>query len=194
MAIDVTKFKRTGKSFTVYAHPENDIPEQAYKIMLAVAKIAMSYGYTFRHTGNKDNALHNAILAIENAKTESYLPWKKFNPNIQNPKLPNSIGYRIAITIHSVYMKLPAAVRAILAKDVNALLGSNATDPVDFVIAWSDGGDEVLKRNADFKKIGNNTFILQTCKRANIPVLNAFNSDFIERTKNIVKKPTDQNQ
>jgi len=187
VGIDVTKFKKSGKSFTVYVHPENDMPEKAYKLILAVANVAMSNGYTFRHNGNKDNVLQNAIITLPDAKYDSYMPWKSFNSDVDNPKLCNPLGYKIAITLHTVYMKLPAAVRAILAKDVNTLLGMEATDPVDFVIAWTDGGDEVIKFKADYKKIGNNTFTLQVCKAANIPVLNSFNSNFIERIKGVVK-------
>jgi hypothetical protein len=187
MEIDVTKFKKTGKSFTIFVHPENDMPEDIYKKLLAVSKVIMEQGYTFRHTGNKDNALHNAILKLEGAKVESYMPWKKFNPNVESPKMSTPTGYRVAIGIHRAFMRLPAAVRAILSKDTNALLGTEATDPVDFVLAWTDGGAEVLAAKADFKKIGNNTFILQVCSRANITVLNAYNSNFIERIKAMLK-------
>jgi len=186
--IDVTTFKRTGKSFAIYVHPENDIPEEAANMITVLAKALMKEGYTFRHTGNSDNLMHNDIIGSEGAKVVSYLPWKKFNTNIPTPILPNELGYQIAIGIHKGFMKLPPAVRAILARDVNALTGTKASDPVDLVLAWTDGGAEALGTNADFKKIGNNAFILQVAKRANIPVFNVYNSDFIERFKALVNK------
>jgi len=184
--IDVTKFKGSTKAFAIYVHPENDIPESAHKTLLMVAGALMEKGHTFRHTGNKDNHLHNEILALENTKVESYLPWKKFNANISDPILANPMGYRIAIGIHKSYMKLPNAVRAILASSVNALTGTSADAKVDFVLTWTDGGAEALTKDTDFKQIGNNTFVLQIAKRAGIPVFNVFNSDFIERFKKVI--------
>ena len=189
--INVDKFKRKGKSFVIYAWPENDMTEDAYKKLLAVAKVAMENGYTFRHTGNADNLLHEEIRKLDNAKVVSYLPWKKFNSNVSNPILVNPMGYRIAIGIHKAFMRLPSAVRAILGRDVNALLGENIDDPVDMVLAWTDGGAEALTKDTDFKKLGNNSFILQVCRRANIPVLNVYNDTFIERFKSLVSTSTD---
>lgn len=185
--LDVTKFKRKGKSFVIYVHPDNNVPADAAEKITKLAGALISNGYTFRHTGNADSHMQNAIRKIEDAKVVSFIPWKKFNPDIDNPVLPNPLGYQIALTIHKAYMRLPSAVRAILARDVNAITGPEATDPVDFIITWSDGGDEVISRKTDFKKLGNNTFILMLAKRANIPVLNVYNPGFIEKFKELVK-------
>jgi len=186
LELDVSKFSKKGKSFAVFVHPDNDVPEDVFKKLVTVAKVCMEKGYTFRHTGDKDNVLHNTIVKLEGAKVVSYMPWKKFNPDAINPIMSNPIGYRIAITVHRAFMKLPAAVRAILSKDTIALLGEDATDPVDFVLAWNDGGDEAITRKSEFKKIGNNTFILQVCGKANIPVLNAYNATFLDRLKEAI--------
>lgn len=185
--IDVEKFNRSGKSFAVYVFPENDVPDEAADKIFAVAKGLMEKGFIFRHTGNKDNALQNRICAIEGAIVKSFLPWKKFNTNVEDPVLSTPMGYRIAIGIHKKFMQLPAAVRAILARDVNALVGPEATDQVDLVLAWTDGGNEALTKNTDFKKVGNNVFILQVAKRANLPVVNVYNSNFIDKLKEIIK-------
>jgi len=186
--IDVTKFSKSSKSFTIYTYPENDVPDEAKKRILVLAKGLMSKGYIFRHTGNADNVLQNAVLKLEGAKYKSYLPWKKFNSNISSPVLSTPIGYQVAIGVHKAFMRLPPAVRAIISRDVNALIGEDATDPVDLVLAWTAGGAEALTKNADFKSIGNNTFMLQIAKRANLPVVNVFNSNFIDRFKEIVKE------
>ena len=192
--VDVNKFKRSGKSFVIYVHPENDMPEDVYKKFVMIAKVAMENGYTFRHTGNKDNALHNEILKLEDKKVVSYLPWIKFNPNVSNPILVNPLGYKIAIGIHKAFMRMPAAVRAIIGRDVNALLGEDATDPVDLVLTWSEGGAEALSRDVDYKKIGNTAFILQVSKKAGLHVLNLYNKDFIERFKEVLSKSAKQDQ
>jgi len=185
--IDVSKFSKKGKSFVLYVHPENDIPEEAANNILALARGLMAKGYTFRHTGNKDNNLQSKIVKLEDSVVKSYLPWKKFNTTVTDPILATPLGYRIAIGVHKAYMKLPPAVRAILARDVNAMLGVDATDPVDFIITWSDGGAEALSKNSDFKKIGNNSFCLMIASRANIPVVNVFNTNFIDKMKDLIK-------
>jgi len=187
MEIDPAKYSRTGKSFVVYVHPDNDIPADAADRIAKVAKGLMDKGYVFRHTGSADNALQNQIIAMEGATFKTHLPWKGFNKGITDPILANGTGYRIAVGIHKSYMKLPASVRAILSRDVNAITGEEATDPVDFIITWTDGGDEFIGKNVDFKKIGNNTFILMLAKRATIPVVNVYNDSFLDKLKTLIK-------
>lgn len=186
--IDVTKFELGNKNFVIYAYPENDIPETATKTLTSVADALMKREYTFRSTGDAKNELQNAIAGLENTRIDAYLPWKKFNAGVTDPIMPKEYGYQVAIGIHKAFVKLPPAVRTILARDVSAMLGVDGTKPVDFILAWSDGGDEALTRTSDFKRIGNNSFILQVAKRANIPVFNVYNTDFIERFSKVLKK------
>ena len=186
MGIDVTKFNRTGKSFVVYVHPENDLPAEAVANITKVVKALVSNGYTFRYTGSSKSMLHNQLCQLEGASVDYYLPWKGFNKTVANPSLPNPTGYKIAMGIHGKYMKLSPTVRAIIAKDVNAILGDEATDPVDFVVAWTTCGTEVIGKGVDYKTLGPVSFVLDLSKKASIPVLNVGNNGFVDKFKELI--------
>jgi len=186
MPVEVTKFNRTGKSFALYVHPENDIPAEAVANITKVVKALISNGYTFRYTGSSKSMLHNQLCQLEGAKVEYYLPWKGFNKTVTNPIMANPTGYKVAMGIHGKYMKLPNAVRAIIAKDVNAVLGEEATNPVDFVVAWTTCGTELIGKGVDYKTLGPVSFVLDLAKLASIPVLNIGKNGFVEKFKEII--------
>jgi len=187
LEIDASRFDTSTKSFTIYTYPQNDVPEDAAKLLIKAADALMKKDYTFRHVGDSENELQNKILGLESYKGVSYIPWPKYNPNVKDIVRPKEYGYRVAIGIHKRFKSLPPAVRTILARDVSALLGVDGTSPVSFILTWSDGGDEAINKQTDFKKLGNNIFITQVARRANIPVFNAYNSDFLQRLAKHIK-------
>ena len=202
LEIDPSKFHKTWNAFCIYTNPAGDnVPPTAKENIIKLAKSLMALGWTFRHTGDDKDEVQNELLKVTDANIVSYLPWPKFNPLVKDCIRPTPEGYQVAAGVHKRYMTLPPSVRAILARDVNALVGKELTDPVDLVIAWNELGNENIPNmrgkskdeiNSIFKKIGNLTFIFQVGKRANIPVFNVQNSDVLERMKEYVgtvKKP-----
>lgn len=188
--IDVGSLRKTGRSFSVGYHIDKDhLPEEVEEKFLEIAKILGAKGYTFRHNGNVDDRLQNAILKIEDLKVESYLPWKKFNIDIKKPVItsPSEKGYGIAFNSHKVFTKLPPAIRAILANQVHTLLGKECNDPVNLLIGYSSCGSEAIVKDMDYKKSGNLTFFLKVCGDANIPVFNLKSDTAIKRLAEFIK-------
>jgi len=188
--IDVSKFDTTKKSFVIYTHPDRDLGEEAKELIHGVAKALMAKGFTFRHTGGEDNELQNLILQEEGFK-ETYLPWKKFNSKVEDPLVskPSDDSFGIAVTYHKGYAKLPPAIRFIIARDVNALLGHDLTKPTTLVLGWSEDGLEAIgKEKIDFKKSGNLSYIIRIATDSNIPVFNLKNKESLTKLKEFISK------
>jgi len=186
--IDASKLHSTKKSFAI-AHSNNNIPASVYEKILEIAKVLITKGYTFRHNGSSNDTLQNEILGITDIKVDSYIAWKKFNPDIKNPVMtePTLTGYGIAVYSHKVFYKLPSSVRAMISMQVHTLLGKNCDDPVSMLIGYSECGTEALQKDTDYKKTGNLTFPLKICGDSNIPVYNVQNETAIKRLAENIK-------
>lgn len=190
--IDPIKLQSKANSYMFYDYIANDnktgIDETTVKMIESVCRSLKSRDYKFRHNNSADDKVANTILKIEGIVTESYLPWGKYNTNIQQPKrgIPSKEAYSIAMAYHKKFKELPPAIRAILACHVNALLGDDCTDPVNFMLCWTECGSTDPKAKFDFKKVGNLPFLLKICEDANIPVFNFKNKDTLTNLKGLL--------
>lgn len=188
--IDVSKFNKEGKSFSVATFTgTNKLPADIKEKILEISKILLTKGYKFRHYGAADDELQNEIVSLEMGTKETYLPWKKFNSNITKPYLSLGSGtaYGIAISNHKVFMKLPASVRAILANQVHVMLGKECDNPIDLLLAYTACGSEHIGKGMDYKVTGSLTFFLTVCGESNIPVYNLKKEDCIKRLGEKIK-------
>jgi hypothetical protein len=187
--IDVTTFNKTGKTFSIVLPNQNTkIPDSVLEKMKELSKVLSQRGYTYRHLGAYDDVVQNEITSVAGIKVESYRPWKKFNPNIipANPELTEK-SYGIAVNSHRAFATLPSPVRAILATNVQLLLGRDCNNPLDLLITYSECGSEALGKNVDYKILKNLTFMYKVCEDSNIPVFNLKNDDAIQRIATYTK-------
>ena len=190
--VDPIKLQSTSNSYMLYDYISNDnstgIDENTMKLIESVCKSLKSRSYKFRHNNSADDKLANTILKIEGIISESYLPWGKFNSNIEKPKRysPSKEAYSIAMAYHAKFKDLPPAIRAILASHVNALLGDKCDDPVNFMLCWTECGTSDPKKKMDYKKVGNLPFLLKICEDANIPVFNFKDKDALTNLKGLL--------
>lgn len=182
--VDVTAFNKTGKTFSIaLPNATTKIPDSVLEKMKELAKVLSQRGFTYRHLGAHDDVVQNDILTAEGVKVESYRPWKKFNPNIEHPANPELTekSYGIAVNSHRAFATLPSPVRAILATNVQLLLGRDCNNPLDLLITYSDCGSEALGKGVDYKILKNLTFMYKVCEDSNIPVFNLKKDDAIQR-------------
>lgn len=188
--IVLANLKKEGDSFTVFTHEQ--VPEDVRERFLKAAKGLKSKGYTFRHNGEKADEVQNGILAIEDIKIESYLPWKKFNDNIKDPKvtIPTKDAYNIAFSYNGKLDKLPPAVRTIIATQVECLLDNTLTNPCDIILSYSKEGHEHYKVGNEWvswSSLGKLKFVYQIAEAANIAIFNLSKDDAIERLVEYLK-------
>lgn len=188
--INPNDFKKEGKTFAIVLWSDREnIEEDILEHFIKIAKALSNRGFTFRHNGSSSNKVQNAILAIDNIQAESYLPWGKFNTNIQKPllKYPTTIAYELAAGSRKNFGKLPPAVRALVANRFNLLLGKNCNNPCDVVIVYSKDGLEAFTKDTDFKVLGDVTDAIRICKKSNIPLFNLGKEDVLPRLSEFIK-------
>lgn len=190
-AADVTN---KTKSFTIYTYPKDGLPNEAtMKIYQAAIKL-VNKGYIFRHTGSKDDSLQNLILSIDGIVVESYLPFKKFNPNITSPILPNTRAYRVNAYLSKYFTKQPDFVRAINTSQIQAVLGKDISDKTSVILAWTACGSETFKKKIDYKIGGSISNYINMMYKFNVPLINMKSEDADERLDAIIEsnenKPT----
>jgi len=195
---DPSKFKKPGKTFMVAINNYNTtIPKDTVDEIVKIAKALFSKGWKFRHNGSEDDLIQNAILEIEDANVESYIPWKKFNTKIKNPYLTKATpdAYHIASAGFGKFFKERSnGLRSIFAMAVNTMLGEDCKSPVGLVIAWNEDGAEVLDNKPNYKTLGNLAFYLRICEWSNIPVFNVKNEDAVSRIVKTLKSKEEESK
>jgi hypothetical protein len=185
--IDVEKFDTSKKTFTIYCFSKDNFKDDfdKYKAKLInISKALVSRDYVYRHTGSSDDKIANDVLAIENIKIESYLPFKKFNSNIEKPIIyrPFEIAYRIAYSNYKNFLKKTPAIRSFISRDVHSILGKDCKQPSSLLLLYTKCGSETLKGLKDFSTLeGNAYFMLKLSEKCNIPVFNIKNDDVVKR-------------
>lgn len=177
--IDKDGLQRFNRTFTVVTHDE--VPGEVIILIEQLAKLLNSKGFTYRYDGNKQDK--GAGIAYEAAKSRSeiYLPWKGFNKDVTGKlNKPSEKAYGYAAGIHKGFNKIPAPVKAIVARNVHTVLGENCDTPINLLITYTSDGAEV---NADvkYKTTGPIGFFINASEAVNTPVFNLKNSTAKER-------------
>ena len=157
----------------------DDLPEDVKAKIRKVMTYLASKGLTYRHnTGMKDEFSCSLLELFENK--EGYLPWRSFNPGVQAPVVfhPTELAYKVLAAEHRFFSKLPDNVRAIVASEVNVILGKDCQKPVKFILAYSPCGSEGFKKGMDYKLLGGVNFPMHLSKVYEIPLININSKDF----------------
>lgn len=188
--IDTSKFAPVDPmKYAIAYHPvDGKLPEEAEKKMIQLATILNNNGFELNWNGDNQRSLYQNILGIEDIKINTYLPWGKFNEDAPNIKLkfPSDTAYETAFAYHKNIKNLKNGARAMIAREVNMLLGVDVTDPVKFLLVWSGDGAESTEK-MDFKKSGWISFDIRIAEAANIPVFNIQKDDAIKRLNEYIK-------
>lgn len=185
------KFEKGDKSYSIiYNDRGQAIPSDIVFKMTSLVKILNKNGYTFRCWFNGNDTVGSQLTDKEltkpdTLKVEWYLPSKFYNSNIEQPisLTNNELSFQVAKSFHRNYDKLHGFVRAICARDIELLLGSNLRKPLKFLIIYSSCGSEALSDKPNYESLGQLSFILRLAKETLIPVFNLKNPDAIDRLK-----------
>jgi len=191
LKVDPETFKTASKSFLITTYTTTGVlPPEVSKELFELSKALVAKGFRFRHTGDVQDKLQNDILKIEDIEVDSYLPWKKFNPDIANPlmKKPVGIGYRIAANSHKMFPKMSNGIRCLLARNAHSILGPKCVTPVTFILAYTEDGAEGITKGIDFKVTGNVAFFLKVAEDSNVPVFNLKKEGAIKRLIEFIQK------
>lgn len=185
--VDPSKFKKSGKTFTIVMSATPD--EDSQKVMAGIVKNLAGRGFTFRYLYSDATGFYKTLTDIEGVTVEAYRPWRKMAPELANVvKISNTrLAYQYAASFASKFNSFPPAVRCIRANGVSSLLGKDLDNPSNFLLAWTECGTEVITKDTDFKKIGNCGMFFTMCKALNIPVFNIKNKESIQKLAEYLK-------
>ena len=192
-SIKLNELARTKKTFSLFTNNVKEtIPADVQDKILKISRVLFTKGYTFRFNGDKQDLTVAKILEMPECKIESYLPWKKFNEELTNPLVvsPSEKSYSIAINNHTKFMAVPPAVRAILAREVHVILGTECNNPLDIAIIYNLDGSEVVTKGTDYKSQGNTTFPIKILNECDIPVFNFKSNTSVDRLIEHIKMQT----
>lgn len=146
-------------------------PPAIIELMSTFASDAASEGVILR-SGAADGADAAFERGCLNSKgqCEIYLPWKKFNGHDSELYDVPKQAYEIASKYHPLWYRLGGAVKSLLARDVQQVLGQNLDDPSSFVVCWTPDGCETMNQYSE--KTGGTGMAICVADDYGIPVLN----------------------
>lgn len=139
-----------------------ETPKDAYDWMVDTGYRLEDLGYTLR-SGGADGA-DTAFEMIVNRK-EIFLPWEGFNNNPSPYYVIPPDAFIIAAKYHPYYMKLKDSVKALMARNVQQVLGPTLDNHSEFVLCWTKDG----------KASGGTGQAIRIAEAYNIPVFNIRN-------------------
>lgn len=117
-----------------------ETPDDILEMMTKIAE-GLSRNYTLR-SGGADGA-DTAFEKGAGKKKISYIPWPGFNGSKEKCIAVSSAAMRMAGEFHPGWMYLSYPVKKLHARNCYQVLGEDLETPVDFVICWTPGGQEV---------------------------------------------------
>ena len=154
-------------------------PEDIQILMTKIAKKLCSLGYVLRSGGAE-----GADVAFEKgagSKKEIYLPWKNFNNNKSTLYDVSEEIIKESLEFHPTCSEyLSEAVKLIMGRNLQQVLGQDAKTPSSFVICWT----HFKLNDVQLKHAGGTGQALRIASRYNIPIFNL-------NTDSTIKKLTD---
>lgn len=155
-------------------------PLAVLNIFTSIAKILDDCGFILR-SGGADGA--DTAFDAGATKKEIYLPWKGFMGLKQDVYIPDQ-AYEIASNNHPIWGRLGRPVRALMARNVQQVLGRNLDKPSEFVICWTPDG----AYNDSMRSIytGGTGLAISVASKYNIPVYNVMNDGLVKKLNDLI--------
>ena len=190
--IDPEKMEKPEQVFTIgWYNDRKDLPESVSDKFVEVSKALFSKGYTVRLDGEKTNTVNEEIMSMPNSKYKVYLPWKKFNQDIENPKIsqPAECAYKFAVGIDKFFLSTKPAGRAMRARLISMVVGHECKTPAKFLLIYTSCGVEALPKGTNYKTIGPNLSLsMRAAIQSNIPIFNLQKEDAVKRLSEMLKQ------
>ena len=168
------------------------VPDSVLERVRVISKKLKEMGYTHRDLASPSRDKMNGVATLgAEDKVAIYTAWAGYGKDDINDRskivvhAPSEKAYRIATKYNTSFNKLKPAIRAFIARDMAALLGEDSNTPIDFLLCWTENGEEKKKElTTNTGKLRNMIYL---CNEFNIPVFNLGKSDAIDRFKQYLK-------
>lgn len=146
--------------------------------MYFAAKALAAQGWTLRsgHAEGADQAFERGAAG----QAQIFLPWKSYEQEtpVQGWRMdfPDTRAYEIAEEIHPNWYTMGSGGRALHARNCHQVLGPTLTEPVKFVLCWTESGH----------KRGGTATTIRLAEKCRIPVMNLYHAPIAERIEDMV--------
>lgn len=151
-------------------------PPEILRKMQLVAKRLEDRGYTLR-SGGADGA--DSAFESGCARQEIFLPWPGFRGRKSVFQEVCEDAIAIARHLHPALDRLSAAGQKLMARNGYQILGRDLKTPADFVLCWTEGGEEHERQRT--RETGGTGQAIALASRWDIPVFNMANRGALER-------------
>lgn len=142
-------------------------PENILQDMTFIAKKLEEKGYDLR-SGGADGA-DKAFEAGAGVQKQIFVPWDGFNGIKQLYKIPDK-AFEIAQQNHPAWNNLSQAIKCLMARNVQQVLGAYLQQPCEFVICWTPDGAFHDKQRS--MVTGGTGLAISVASKNGIPVFN----------------------
>lgn len=160
-------------------------PEPMLSLMQNLATWLAELGYVLRSgaADGADSAFYEGCTLAQvkegDPKAEVWLPWEGFNDFKGKGCYPSETHYALAEEVHPAWERLTRGPRALHARNVGQVLGSDVNTPVSFVVCWTpDGCVDDASRTRD---TGGTATAIVLASRRGIPVFNLAREGELDR-------------
>jgi len=155
-------------------------PIEVLDYMRRVAVRLARLGYILRSgaAAGADSAFEAGAVSA-GGRTEIWLPWRGFNDHADTGFFPGDQHFTKAQTLHPAWEHLTRGPRALHARNVGQVLGTDLAQPVQFVLCWTPDGCESAATRS--RTTGGTATAVVLASSINIPVFNFANPDAVER-------------
>lgn len=120
-------------------------PDAIQALMRRIARTLALHEWILRsgHAKGADQAFESGVSEERHAQWELYLPWHGFEGCEGGPGIwcaPGPAAHDVAARHHPTWARCSRGVRAILARDVQEVLGADCDRPSSFVLCWTQDG------------------------------------------------------
>lgn len=152
-----------------------ETPPVVLNLMREISCRLTARGWTLRSGGAQgaDSAFYEAVAYDSDLpadQIEIYLPWKSFNPDVQDSHValyePTVEAMAVGAYYHPAWVKLSQGAKKLIARNSHQILGRDTETPADVVICWTKDG----------KLVGGTAQAIRIAEARNIPVYNLGNS------------------
>lgn len=186
--LDASLFDKTNHTYSIIlVKGENELPEAIIDRAKNIAVLLNTKGFIYRHGSDINDTFQNMLVKLPEFNYECFMPWKKFNLMVTATAKLSEKAYNLAFTFQKNYIDRPPTVRAILAKDVQIMLGDECKKPLTMLIVYSECGSDKIVKDMDYKKTGPLYFYFKICAEANIPVFNIKSDESFKQLVNFIK-------
>ena len=161
--VELLERKKMRKIIFAGIGSRNGVPDFILKVMEEIGYRMARAGHLLRSGAaeSSDSAFESGCDRANGAK-EIFLPWKLFNKHLSPFYNPPKQAFEMAAKFHPAWNNLTDAVKKLMSRNTQIVLGKNLDEPAEVVLCWT----------YQVQLIGGTAMALRLAESKGIPIIN----------------------